>query len=273
MRGQLPGSPPPSKDKNGEKGRNELDELDLLLDRNYVCPVCDNELKVKDIRPGKARPNGMDMDLRPRFMNIDVLKYRVIECPACGYADLSKTFTRVMEKERKVLLEKRIRYEQEKPSEEEYVREYADAYRYYKSALRCCLIRGAKSSKRGLTALYAAWLLRGWREKLREDGFMVAPNDVMGIDEERKLIKYALRNLKDADMGESYPINEMDEGTLQYLLAALCYMQDEINEAYGYVVKALFDRGLKPNIRPMAEDLRDDIKAKRRAMQYKEPAD
>ncbi|MCR5235631.1 MAG: DUF2225 domain-containing protein [Lachnospiraceae bacterium] len=271
MRGQLPGSPPPSKDKNGEKGMNELDELDLLLDRNYICPVCDNELKVKDIRSGKARPNGMDMDLRPRFKNIDVLKYRVIECPACGYADLSKTFTNVMEKERKALLDKRIRYDQKMTSEEKYAREYSDAYRYYKSALRCCLIRGSKSSQRGFTALYAAWLLRGWREKLRKNDFVVTPADVMGIDEERKLIKYALRNLKDADMSEDYPINGMDEGTLQYLLAALCYMQDEMKDASNYVSRALRDKGLRPNIHLMAEELRDHIKDKRLAMKNMEP--
>ena len=271
MRGQLPGSMSPSEFKSAEKSRPVHGELAILVDREYVCPICGNRLKVKDVSPEMVQSDGTDIDLRPRFKNIDVLKYRVIECPACGYADLSKTFTNVMEKERKALLDKRIRYDQKMTSEEKYAREYSDAYRYYKSALRCCLIRGSKSSQRGFTALYAAWLLRGWREKLRKNDFVVTPADVMGIDEERKLIKYALRNLKDADMSEDYPINGMDEGTLQYLLAALCYMQDEMKDASNYVSRALRDKGLRPNIHLMAEELRDHIKDKRLAMKNMEP--
>ena len=98
------------------------------------------------------------------------------------------------------------------------------------------------------------------------EGKIVLENDPMSEEEERKLIKYTLRNLKEAEMKEDFPINGMSEGTFDYLMAVLCFRQDEINDAGRYILRSLQDRSLKPGIRPMAEDLRDMIKEKRHKM-------
>ncbi|MCR5410758.1 MAG: DUF2225 domain-containing protein [Lachnospiraceae bacterium] len=261
MRGQLPGSPPPSKESD-KKGISSSVEMEYLLDKSHTCPVCHRVFTAKTVLSKKAESNGLDIDLMPRFKNVDLLKYRVVECPSCGYADLDQSFEKINPREASSLKEKALKNDKDAPSEA-FVREYADAYRYYKSALRCCLVRGCRSSKRGQTAINAAWLLRSWREKLKWDGYVISDTDPMTMDEERKLIKYALRNFKDAELNEEFPISGMDEPTFDYFMAALCYNQDEIDNAGKYVLRALSNRALKPLLRPMAEDLRDMIKERR----------
>lgn len=46
----------------------------------------------KTIRAGKIKPIGTDMDLRPKYNGIEVVKYDVIMCPLCGYAALSRYY-------------------------------------------------------------------------------------------------------------------------------------------------------------------------------------
>ena len=264
MRG-LPGSPTP--DKGAAKGgsaENDMDELALLIDRLYECPVCTTKFSIKEVKAGKASSDGLDMDLRTRYKNIDVNKYKVIECPVCGYADMLKYYGRLSKREFDALKQNNIGRNRSELSED-YVRSYTDAYGHYKAALRCNLVRGAKSSKRAYTALYSAWLLRGWRESMERSGNSTDGLE-MSKDEERKLIKYALKNLKDAEMNEDFPINDMNEPVFDYLMAALSYEQGDLDDAGKYVMRALQNKGLKGVVRPMAEDLRDMIKNDRKKM-------
>jgi uncharacterized protein (DUF2225 family) len=263
MRGELPGSPKPipGAGKKNSVG-DDASELLLLLDKEHKCPVCNYKFKSKVMRSGKAQSDGMDLDLRPRFKNVDPIKYRVTECPVCGYADMESSFGKLRPKEVAALKDKSTKWEPDAPKEE-VMRDYPDAYRCYKSALRCCLIRSSKSSIRGYTALNAAWLLRGWRERLEDDGRVVTDADEMSENEERKLIKYALRNLQEAELGEDFPICGMEETVFDYLMAALCYDQDRIDDAGRYVLRALQSRTISAVLRPKAEDLRDLIKEKR----------
>ena len=273
MRGELPGSPKPLPGSGSGSGAgahaakktvtvDTAGELQLLRDKEHTCPVCGYEFTTKIVRAGKAQSDGMDMDLRPRFKNIDVAKYRVTECPVCGYADMDSYFGKIRPKEAALLKEKATRWDKN-ASKEEKSRRYEDAYTYYKSAMRCCLIRGAKSGLRGYTALNTAWLLRGWRESLIAAGAEVADDDEMSEAAEHKLIKYAMRNLEAAAMGESFPICGIDETAFDYLMAALCYDQGILDDAGKYVLRALQNRSISSVLRPKAEDLRDLIKEKR----------
>jgi len=74
-----------SKHKEKEKSEPvEIKEEDMLFDKSYACPVCDQEFKAKTIRAGKIRMLGTDLDLRPKYENIDMMKYETIACPHCG---------------------------------------------------------------------------------------------------------------------------------------------------------------------------------------------
>ena len=74
----------------------EATEEELVFDKTYTCPVCDNEFKSKMVRTGKVRLAGADSDLRPRYLVVDSLKYDAVLCPKCGYAALNRYFNFVM---------------------------------------------------------------------------------------------------------------------------------------------------------------------------------
>ncbi|MCR5774401.1 MAG: DUF2225 domain-containing protein [Lachnospiraceae bacterium] len=263
MRG-LPGSDVRKKNNDGVDHIDHTEELELLIDRAHTCPVCGTKFSLKTLRAGKAFSDGFDLDLRPCYKNIDPIKYHVAMCPVCGFADMSKNFDNILKNET-VLLRDNLEKRDEEAVLGEIGRSYSQAFQFYKAAIRCNLIRGAKSSKRGHVALYAAWLLRGWRLSIERDGGFIKDGEQMSEAEENKLLKYALKNFKDAELKERFPINDMTESTYDYLMAALCYGQDELFDAQAYIMRALYNKQLKPGIRRKAEDLRDLIREKKKA--------
>ena len=264
MRGQLPGSARPESDGNKEtaKSLDDFDEVVFLADRDHTCPVCRTRFTSKVIKPGEIKTEGMDIDMRPRSVNADIIKYRVVECPGCGFADMEKYFNEVGTNEAALIKEKLIR-KADADDINEISREYAEAYRYYRSALRCALIRSLKSSRRGYIALNTAWLLRGWREKLMNEGYMVMDTDPMSAEEEKKILSYTLRTFMDAWANEDFPVCGMDGPTFDYLIAALCYEQGHIADSQKYLLRCLQEQDLKPVLRTMAEELREMIRAKK----------
>ena len=254
MRGILPGNTVNTSSLSGHS-----DEIEYLLDKKHKCPVCKKEFTCKIVKSGKIRMGGTDMDLRPKYISIDTMKYRVIECPSCGFADMDNTFDTVSEKEAIALLDKRIRFDVDYPFLEG-VRNYPEAYRIYKAAIRSDLIRNAKKSKRAYTALCTAWLLRGWRETMEECGVEIEADAPMSKNEENKLIKYVIKNFREAEQTESFPLNGITEPTYDYLMAALSYNMNELKDAETYVMRALRSKELKSTIRTQAEDLRDIIR-------------
>lgn len=258
MRGELPGKQVEEKKKVNTEV-HLFDENDLLYDKKHTCPVCNRDFMTKTLKTGKAKTVGMDIDMRQRYANIDPIKYRIIECPVCGYADMDTTFENVGRKERSALREKCIKLYNSVPVTEG-AREYDIAYRYYKSAIRCDLIRGAKSGKRAYTALYTAWLLRGWREMLTEMGEEIHEADPMNEAEERKLLKYVYSNFKEAEIHEEFPINGLSEEVFDIVMAAIAYKLDIKNEAGQYVLRAIHAKTLKGVLRNHAENLMDMIK-------------
>ena len=71
----------------------ELEERDLIYLKKAECPCCGREFTEKTIRPGKVRMISQDIDLRPRYKELDTMKYNVTACPTCGYAALTRDFT------------------------------------------------------------------------------------------------------------------------------------------------------------------------------------
>lgn len=70
--------------EGGEQGTHTVQEQDFLFDKSFTCPLCDREFKARTVKIGKAKLAGSDLDLRPRYEQIDLLKYDVIMCPSCG---------------------------------------------------------------------------------------------------------------------------------------------------------------------------------------------
>ena len=131
-------------------------EQDFLFDKTYTCPVCDSEFKAKTVKVGKAKLIGTDMDLRPKYEGIDLLKYDIVLCPHCGYAALTRYY--------KILSSfqaKRIReiiskaFKAQKESNEIY--SYEEALERYKLALANTIVKQGKASEKAYICLKAGW--------------------------------------------------------------------------------------------------------------------
>ena len=256
MRGNLPGS------EKREKKRS-IDESELLTVREYTCPACETVFSSGRPLVSKVVKNGNDADLRPLYTNIDVLKYQIVECPVCGYADIEKDFLNASRVEVKAYKAFGMNTGNGGMSAEK-TRDYDSAYRHYKSALRCLTIRNSKKGRRGYMFLLTAWLLRGWREYREAAGESVAESDMMSRSEETKMLAHAVENFKEAQLTEDFPICGIDEPTFYYLMGVLAFGLDDLGSASVYTLRALQVKELKPVYRIKAENLLEDIrKAKR----------
>ncbi|MCR5421300.1 MAG: DUF2225 domain-containing protein [Lachnospiraceae bacterium] len=257
MRGNLPGNT--IEEIYSSESHKLIDEEMFIFDKHYECPVCGQKFRSKSVRAGKMISDGRDVDLKPRYVNVDGIKYRPVVCAECGYANMDNSFTNITKKEAELLRNSLIN---NNFIDDIYARDYKEAYEAYKAIVRCDLIRCVKNGKRAHTALYAAWLLRSWREYMEILGVTISETALMRKEEELKLLKYAYKNFKEAEIREDFPINGIPEATFDYMMAALAYEIGEIFEAERYIRITMHKRELKPIIRRYAEDLMEEIKAK-----------
>ena len=273
MRGSLPGTSI-DQENNRPVGsslpkRADIDnEEALLLPRTDICPVCGASAKSSIVKNGKAIMNKMDPDLFIRHKNIDTIKYRVIGCPACGYATMDADFAQPLAK--KELNSIKTTSADIKPValSHNLVRSYDEAFKLYRTALSCSLIKGGKSSERGSIALHTAWLIRSLRD--RDDSELFFENDhsfkhLCTEETEAKYLKYALQYLALSAKTEKYPIRGMEITTFEYLLSYLYYKTGKKREAYGYIVKVLHNQTTGNRIRSLAENLQELIREQKSA--------
>ena len=72
--------------------KTEVKEEEFLFDKTHICPLCDTTFTTRTVKIGKTKALAHDSDLRPRYRNIDVLKYDAIVCPKCGFAAITRYF-------------------------------------------------------------------------------------------------------------------------------------------------------------------------------------
>lgn len=271
MRGMLPGKTVNAQEAGLKKGKPaakkaapEAEEAELLFDKTYICPVCEREFTSKTVRSGKAFPDRMDIDLRSRYKNIEPIKYRVVGCIRCHYAALDVDFSSPLKREADAFRDSSSEISLDANCLEG-VRSFRDALLLLRAALSISLIKGSKNSERAGIALQTAWLLRSMGEQqVKTEPEETKPeekNAVSFAEMERKYLRYALQYFVKARQLEDFPIRGMDEGTFDYLLAALCYETGQPREAHGYVTKALRNREMNRKLRRMAEDLLAELRS------------
>lgn len=238
----------------------EIAEEDLLFDKSYTCPVCDNEFKSKMVRTGKVRLIGADTDLRPKYFGVDSLKYDAILCPCCGYAALNRYFNFVMSGQAKNIREKissTFRYQPELGK----TYTYDDALLRHKMALLNTIVKNGKNSERAYTCLKMAWLYRGKREQLMRGEHKKEELQTL-IGEEMTLLTNAFEGFEAAFDKEDFPMCGMDEYTMMYLLAELARRIGKTDVAKRYVSKVLVARGAQKRIKEKAFDLKEKLQGK-----------
>lgn len=247
-----------NKDNKSQNVVEELkvDESDFLFERSYECPVCGAQITAKTVKTGKVKLEEADMDLRPRYQGIDILKYDVVLCEKCGFAALSRYFKNVTDMQAKLIKENITQKIRLTPHVGETYT-YEEALERYKLALACAVVKRAKTSEKAYICLKAGWLLRGQAESLD-----IKMPDYQSKAEELKkgemaYLKNAYEGFYEARTTEQTPICGMNGLTIDYLLAALAIEIGEFEVAGRMISTILTSSSANNRIKDKARDLKD----------------
>ena len=234
----------------------EKQEEDVLFDKSYQCPICDNSFKVKAIRAGKMKLISQDDDLRPVYENhIDPLKYDAILCPKCGYTALTRYYKPVTTTQLRTIRQEFCSNFKGVPVEVPCM-SYQGALLRHKIALICALKRNAKRSEKAYIFLKMAWLLRGEMDNLPEDH--ASRKELQ--QEEMECLQKAYEGFTVAFAKEPFPMCGMDEGSLRYMMAVLAYKLGNMQDAVRILAGVLSSRTTPKRIKDKALDLKEQIK-------------
>lgn len=193
-------------------------EKDFIFDKVMECPVCGKDFSVKIMKTGKAKLLGTDLDLRPRYVGVDAVKYDIMLCTKCGYTALSRFFPNITMGQAKLIRENISKSVRLHPYDGE-IYSYEEAIERYKLALANAVVKRARASEKAYICLKSAWLMRGYAEHLEELGQTDKIAELKA--QEEQYIQNAYNGFAEARNVESFPMCGMDEGTIDYLLAVL----------------------------------------------------
>ena len=235
----------------------KIQEKDLVLDKTFRCPVCDNTFSAKVMKTGRAKLVASEMDLRPKYEAIDSVKYDVELCPHCGYAALSRFFPNVTATQAKLIREK-ISASVKAPKHVGEIYTYEEAIERYKLALVCSVVKRAKASEKAFVCLKSGWLLRGYKEYLQENQKDL--NMIPALEkQENEYLENAFKGFVEARQTETFPMCGMDETTVDYLLAVLATRFKKYDVASKLVSDILTNPYVNNRVKDKARDLKEQI--------------
>ncbi len=245
-----------AKSEGGEKAAPTIQESDFLFDKTYTCPVCDNEFKSKTVKIGRAKLKGTDMDLRPKYEHIDLLKYDVIACPVCGYAALSRYF-KYMTSGQSKLIKQNISQNYRGKEYKGDVITYDEAVERYQLTLANAIVKQARNSEKAYICLKSAWLLRGYMESLDENAADYATKKAELEAQENEYLQNAFDGFLAARQSEPFPMCGMDEQTVDYLISVMAVRFEQYDVASKLISTIIASSGASPRMKDKARDLKE----------------
>ena len=246
-----------------EKKKREQEELSFILARSYTCPVCARPFKSLAVKANRARVVSHDLDLRPVYEPVDQLKYIVISCPYCGYSALTRSFSNITANQKKLVREKiGSNFSPEAVVDEKNFYTYEEALGRFQMAFATSMAIVARSSEKAYLCLNMSWLVRGQRKGIHAGD----AKSLSEIDEcreaERELRKKALEGFVYARQNEDFPMcGNMDQYTVDYLIAALYYKSGEFDKALKLLPEIVISTNASRGIKEKARTLKDKILA------------
>ncbi len=239
-------------------------EAEYIFDKTYTCPVCDKSFKSKTLKSNKAKLISTDMDLRPVYQNIDIVKYDVVACPCCGYAVLNRYFAPLTTMQIKKIKENISKNYKIKDEKKKKIYSYDEAIERSKLALLSSVVKSSKDSEKAYVCLKTAWLFRGKAEHLPE----TEEEEIKRCRrEEEAFLSKAYDGLAAARQKELFPICGMDEMTLDYLIAALArrlgHLEVSAKLLGEILTKPSANRRMKEKAQVLKEALKKDIMEKK----------
>lgn len=244
--------------KEEEEKPPEVQEQDFLFDKTFTCPICDREFKSRTVKIGKAKLIGTDMDLRPKYEQVDLLKYDIIMCPHCGYAALSRYFKFVTSPQAKRIKEN-ISKNFKPVTEKKETYTYDEALERYKLTLANAIVKMTKPSEKAYICLKAAWLLRGKGEHLDKADPEYAKKKEEVDAQEEEFLKNALEGFLAARQTESFPMCGMDEPTVDYVISVTATRFEQYDVASRLISQIILSPQTNPRMKEKAKELKDTI--------------
>jgi hypothetical protein len=235
-----------------------VNEEDYLFDKKYKCPVCEIEFDAKTVRTGKVRMKNVDIDLRPDYDELDLIKYDVIACPDCGYAALARYFP-TLNKYQIEDIRNKISMNYKKLENEGPTYSYEYARSLYQLCLANAMVKKAKNSEKAYICLKTAWVIRGETQHLDPEAEDYETKKADNDAQEQELLKNALDGFVMARQSEEFPIAGMDSSTLDYLVAALAVETNQYDIASKMISELLTSRVANSRIKDKARLLKDII--------------
>jgi uncharacterized protein (DUF2225 family) len=242
----------------------EVREADMLFDKTYVCPVCDEEFKAKTIRAGKIRMLGTDLDLRPKYENIDMMKYETIACPHCGYAALSRYFKYMTTMQLKLIREGICAKYHPHPMDGD-IYTHEEALERYKLTLANAIVKKAKASEKAYICLKTGWLIRGMGEAIDPETPECNAKKDAYLKMEKEYLKNALEGFIAARQSEGFPMCGMDEITVDYLIAILAMECDQFDLSLKVLSNVITSKDSNTRVKDRAREARDVLREKMKA--------
>ncbi|MBQ7066693.1 MAG: DUF2225 domain-containing protein [Lachnospiraceae bacterium] len=260
------------KEEEQKKAEVEKDpvqiEQDMLFEKSFTCPICDIDFKSKTVRIGKAKLLKTDLDLRPKYENVDMLKYDVILCPHCGYAALSRYFKFITSPQAR-LIKENISPNFKHIKEKGVIYTYEEALSRYKLTLANAIVKKAKPSEKAYICLKTAWLLRGAAESLKKDEPDYEQKKAELTKEEDEFLRNALEGFLTARQTEGYPMCGMDETTVDYLIAVLAMRFEQFDISSKLIAGILVSHTATPRMKDKARDVKEMLVKQIKANQAK----
>lgn len=243
-----------------EKKPVEIKEEDFLFEKSYRCPVCDKEFKAISVRAGKAKLSSIEFDLRPKYDNVEPLKYDVVMCTNCGCAAITRYWGNVTDSQRKNIKDNISRaFRGKKYDELKY--SYEDAFDRYQVALANAMVKQAKNSEKAYICLKTGWMLKAEIDSLDKTSDDYEKKLAELTDQKDEFLKNALQGMIVARSKETFPICGMDESTLDYLIAALSVQYKEYEQAKKLIGNLLASKTASSRIKEKARDLKEMLPA------------
>lgn len=233
-------------------------EKSVIYDRGYECPLCDRKITSKTVKAGKCKLSHTDMDLRPVYEVIDIVKYDVIVCPHCGHAALTRFYKPLTSMQMKLIKENISKNFKMQPLKGEII-EYEEAFQRYQLALANAIVKKARASEKAYICLKTGWLLRGWQESLTSDAPEVKKQKSELIKQENQYILNAFEGFVNAVQTESFPMCGMDEITVDYLMAVLALRFDKLDVTSKLIGGILTSPSASPRMKDKTRDLKDMV--------------
>lgn len=223
-----------------EKEEAKLEEV--LYDKTYVCPVCNYTFKSKAVRSGKNKLTTTDTDLYSHYDKVNPIIYDCIMCQRCGYSAISKSFSTLTNKQIEwIKQEISSKYHRQLDIKETLTEQ--DAIERYKLALLALIVKKAKPGEKAYVCLRIAWLYRDLKDEVNEKTFL----------------QHALQGFEEAYTKGNFPLYELSEETVAYLIAEINRRLGKYDEAAKWTSHLIVNPRLSPRLKNRVQDLKEMI--------------